>query len=263
MAIVKELYFYPIKSFRGLRVSQLELTPQGPRWDREWMLVDEGGRFLTQRQMPHLARIGLRMDEEAGIELTRADLGSVDFGLEEREGDPLKVVVWKSEVPAQEVSSEVSSWLSEACGQKVRLVRLSPEARREFAAESMPGRTVRFVDACPLLVTSTASLKGLEQKAGVTLSMSRFRPNIVVDGVSEHDEDVWGGFKIGRIDFQGIKKCGRCKITTVHPLTGEVGEEPLKTLATYRREEKGVYFGYYYAHMSEGRIAVNDPVVLS
>lgn len=261
MAVVKELYFYPIKGFRGLRVSGFDLTAQGPRWDREWMLIDAESKFLTQRQMPHLARIGLQMDEDAGIELTRSDLGSVDFALEEREGDALQVVVWKDQVPAYEVSSEVSAWLSEACGQKVKLVKLSPEAKREFAKEALPGKTVRFVDACPLLVTSVASLKGLEQKAGMTFSMSRFRPNIVVDGVEAHAEDEWPGFKIGRIDFQGIKKCGRCKVTTVHPLTGETGDEPLKTLSTYRRGEKGVYFGFYYAHMSEGRIAVNDPLV--
>ena len=49
------------------------------------------------------------------------------------------------------------------------------------------------------------------------------------------------------MEFKALKPCTRCKITTVHPLTGEVGDEPLKTLATYRRQERGIMFGYYYA----------------
>jgi uncharacterized protein YcbX len=103
------------------------------------------------------------------------------------------------------------------------------------------------------LVLSVASLKELELRAGVTLSVSRFRPNVVVDGVEAHAEDSWsGGFSVGALRFEAMHPCRRCKVTTVHPLTGQVGEEPLKTLETYRRDEKGLAFGYYFAHMNEG-----------
>jgi uncharacterized protein YcbX len=185
---------------------------------------------------------------------------SIDFGLEEQESEKLTVKIWKTEVPAYQVSEEVSDWLSGVLDKKVKLVRLGFEAGRRFSPE-FEDREVRFVDSQPLLVLSLASQKLLEQKAGVSLSMARFRPNIVIDGVEAHAEDQWAnGFSVGSIQFKPMKPCARCTITSVHPLTGEVGEEPLKTLATYRKQDDGTMFGYYYAHLGEGRIAVGDTV---
>ncbi|MGE0528499.1 MAG: MOSC domain-containing protein [Bdellovibrionales bacterium] len=268
MAIIRDLYFYPIKSFRGFRTAELELTPNGAKWDRQWMLVDENQSFLTQRQIPGLARIGVRFEDDVALELSTPEQGVIDFGLEEQEGEALSVTVWKTQVPAFEVSSEVSQWLSDVLSRKVKLVRFSDDAYRPFpggpteAAPDVPRRGVRFMDQQPLLVISTASLKELEARASVSLSMSRFRPNVVIDQVPAHAEDTWPEFSVGSIRFQAIKPCSRCKITTVHPLTGEVSEEPLKTLATYRKQEKGVMFGYYYAHLNEGRLKVGAPLSL-
>jgi len=261
MAIIKDLFFYPIKSFRGLRTSELFLEKQGPRFDRQWMLVDHENRFITQRTMPHLARIGLRLDEDSAIELSKPDLGTADFGLEERQGDEFQVQVWKDQVPAFEVSSEVSEWLSEVVGQKVKLVRLSENAQRSFS-EEFPEGTVRFVDAKPVLVLSTASMKQLEERSKMNMSVSRFRPNIVIDEVLPHAEDNWSGFKVGSLEFKSLAPCSRCKITTVHPLTGDMGEEPLKTLSTYRKQDKGIMFGQYFANMGTGRMKVGDRIQL-
>lgn len=259
MAKIKNLFFYPIKSFRGVSTSELYIDDQGPRFDRQWLLVDAANRFITQRTHPSLARIELRMDGDIAIELSRPELGTVDFGLEEREGDEFEVKIWKDTVPAFEVSAEVSNWLSEFIGDKVKLVRLSANARRTFS-ERFPSKTVRFVDSKPALVISTASLKNLESIAKVTLSMARFRPNIVVDEVLPHGEDQWGGFKVGPLEFQTLAPCSRCKVTTVHPLTGEMGEEPLKTLSTYRRQEGGIMFGQYFANINTGRVKVGDTI---
>ena len=256
-ATVQELNFYPIKSFRGLRTNELRLDKRGAVFDRHWLLVDEQGGFLTQRQLPQLAKIGLRMDE-ASLELSLQDHGNIDFGLEERTGPALDVTVWKFPMAAYEVSTEVSEWLSDFLKKPVRLVRMGEDAKREVP--EVPERSLSFQDKLPLLVISKASLEQLELKAGVRLSMSRFRPNIVIGNVAPHEEDQWAGFKIGNIEFRALKPCTRCKITTVHPLTGDLGEEPLKTLATYRRIEKGITFGYYYAHLQDGTIKIGAPV---
>ncbi len=116
MAIIKDLYFYPIKSFRGLRTNELYVDKEGPRLDRQWMLVDKAGQAITLRTMPVLAKIGLRMVDDLEIELSRADLGVCEFAVGEREGDEFEVQIFKDKVPAFEVSSEVSAWLSEAVG---------------------------------------------------------------------------------------------------------------------------------------------------
>lgn len=255
---ISELYFFPIKSFRGFKVSELKIDADGPRYDRQWMLVDENDKFITQRQMPQLAKISVHMEEDAFIELSQDGYDSVDFGLEEQEEEELQVKIWDDEVPAYEVNTEVSEWLSKVLKKKVRLVRLSPEAKRAFGEDSE--QSVRFVDQKPLLVVSEASLKQLEAKSQQTLSMLRFRPNIVVTGSEAHSEDQWKSFQVKSLEFKALKACTRCKITTLQPLTGEAGEEPLKTLATYRKGPKGLEFGYYYAHNKEGVLRVGDVV---
>jgi uncharacterized protein YcbX len=258
--IVKDLFVYPIKSFRGVHLNMMKVDDKGPAHDRQFLLVDEANKFLTQRQMPELAKIGLRMIDDAFIELSQTGFGEVDFGLNEHEEKEQQVTVWEDQVPAQEVNPDISGWLTEVLKKKVKLVRITDSAKRNFDPDAHPGRDVRFSDGTPFLVVSTASLKGLEAKAKVTLSMTRFRPNIVVDGAEAHAEDEWGGFSIGRVKFDPLHRCTRCKITTVHPLTGQVGEEPLKTLATYRRGKKGVEFGMYFAHTEIGTIRTGDAI---
>lgn len=261
VAVVRDLYFYPIKSFRGIRAGELTFEPAGPKWDRAWALVDKARQVLTQRQMPELARIGVSFHDDSTMELSLPGKGGVDFGLEEREGPEVRVRVWRDEVPAYEVSSEVSQWLSAVLRQPVMLVRMSQNARRLYDP-SKPDRPIRFVDTRPALVISTASLRQLEELAGVSVAMSRFRPNIVVDEVAAHAEDTWTDVRIGTVNFKGLNACTRCKLTTVHPLTGATGEEPLKTLATYRRTDKGIVFGYHFGHLNEGVVRRGDAVRL-
>ena len=261
MSTIKDLYFYPVKSLRGLRTNEMFFDKQGPRLDRQWLLVDKENKFLTQRTMPSLAKIGVRMIDELELELSRSDIGTTEFALEERQGDEFTVKIWKDEVPAFEVSSEVSDWVSEAVGAKTRLVRLSDNAKRTYS-EEFPDQTVRFVDSRPILVLTTGSMKLLEEKTKMNMSVSRFRPNIVIEEAIPHAEDHWPAFKVGSLQLKTIAPCTRCKITTIHPLTGEMGQEPLKTVGTYRLQDKGVTFGQYYANVNTGRMLVGDAITI-
>ncbi len=94
------------------------------------------------------------------------------------------------------------------------------------------------------------------------MSAARFRPNMIVEDTVQHAEDNWAGFKAGALEFKTVSACKRCIVTTVHPLTGEMGEEPLKTLGTYRRQEKGITFGQYFANLNTGRLRVGDQLQL-
>ncbi len=259
--MISDLYFYPIKSFRGFKVAEFRLDARGPQFDRRWTLVDEAAKFLTLRQMPQIARIGLRFDGDTGLELSTPSTEPIDFGLNEVEGPEAQVMVWKDSVPAREVSAEVSEWLSGVLAKKVRLMRLSDQAVRPFS-DKLPERSIGFADKQPLLVIGRESLRELERKAGITIAMSRFRPNIVIDNIAAHAEDTWQGFTADGVKFEAVKPCTRCKITQVHPLTGEVSAEPLQTLTTYRKQDNGkINFGFYFAHTKEGRLKVGAKIV--
>lgn len=239
---IARLFFYPIKSFRGIETRSLRLDRVGPQFDRQWMLVDKENTFITQRTMPELAKIGVNIFEDAVIELSVNGKIISEFGLDEKEEGAKLVKVWKDEVKAFEVSKDVSKELSDYLSTPVRLVRISED-------ETRPGR---FADGAPIMIVSEESLRDLEKRSGQSLAIARFRPNILITDCGAYDEDRIPKFSIGKVQFEAKKPCTRCKITTIHPLTGEVGEEPLKTLATYRQTEKGVAFGHYFNYSITG-----------
>ena len=84
--------------------------------------------------------------------------------------------------------------------------------------------------------------------------MARFRPNIVVDAAAvPWAEDGWRRLVVGShgVALWGVKRCSRCKVTTIDQATGAApppaapGEElaePLRTLATFRADDRGDVF---------------------
>jgi uncharacterized protein YcbX len=124
-----------------------------------------------------------------------------------------------------------------------------------------PGDRVSFADGYPLLLTTDASLGALNDRLDRPVPMNRFRPNLVVDGETPFGEDGWALIRVGEVRLRVVKPCARCVVTTVDQETGEVGREPLRTLATFRRhEDGGVLFGQNVVHEGPGVLRVGDDV---
>lgn len=51
---ILKIFIYPIKSCRALTVSNWHIGERGLLYDREWMIVDQSGVCLTQKQEPYL-----------------------------------------------------------------------------------------------------------------------------------------------------------------------------------------------------------------
>jgi uncharacterized protein YcbX len=117
---------------------------------------------------------------------------------------------------------------------------------------------VSFADAFPFLMISEESLADLNARMPVPLPMNRFRPNLVIAGGSPFVEDFLEHFTIGEIGFRRVKPCDRCVIPTTDQETGERGKEPLRTLATYRKQGSKVFFGQNLVHSGIGRLKVGD-----
>ena len=54
---ISELYTYPVKSLAGISLETAELERTGIRYDRQWMVVEPDGTFMTQREFPQMALI--------------------------------------------------------------------------------------------------------------------------------------------------------------------------------------------------------------
>jgi uncharacterized protein YcbX len=260
MLRVASLHEYPVKSCRGVDVAELRLDEKGPVHDRRFMIVDEGGRFVTQREHPELCLVAPRLTESElvleapGLGRLRVALGG---GFE-----PLPVTVWRYSSPADDLGEEAARWLSSYLGRAARLVRFREEGfRAASASHSPPGSSAgRFSDGYPVLLATLASLADLNARMSEALPMSRFRPNVVVEGGQAWEEDSWRELRIGEVSLLNAKPCERCVVTTIDPETGRAGKEPLATLARFRRREGAVHFAVNLVHRGPGVVRVGDPV---
>ncbi|MDX1660786.1 MAG: MOSC domain-containing protein [Gemmatimonadota bacterium] len=259
-ARVTGLWIYPVKSMSGIPLTEMDLVERGLRYDRRWMVVDEDGRFLTQRSVPELAVVETVI---AGDRIVLSGRGRRPVWIPlEPDGEPASsVVVWGDEVAAVPGPPKVDRWLSEVLGRPVRLVHM-PETSDRAAKRDPTGRGARvsFADAYPLLLISEESLGALNERLERPVPMDRFRPNVVARGAGAFDEDGWDRFRIGSIECRVASRCARCSTTTVDQVSGERGKEPLKTLATFRREGDDVFFGVNVVHAGTGTLAVGDPI---
>jgi uncharacterized protein YcbX len=246
-ATIAALNIYPVKSCRGIALREAKIGRAGFELDRHWMVTNEGGRFLTQREVPRLALIVPSLD---GRQLTLEAPGMSPLQVPAATGTPsLQVTIWSDKAPALDAGGEVATWLSSVLERPVRLVAFDPDGVRPTKKEWTQGEEAlnEFSDGFPFLVTSQASLEDLNTRLAEPLPMNRFRPNVVLDGVEAYGEDRIHELADGGVRLRLVKPCDRCKITTTNQLTAEVSpvNEPLATLKTYRwsKEMRGVLFG--------------------
>jgi uncharacterized protein YcbX len=242
---IAALTVYPVKSCRGISLTTARITERGIEHDREWMIIDAGGTFLTQRREPRLAQIATALSTSA-LHLRAPGMSALDIPFDAAFA-PVKVTVWRDTLWALDHGDAVATTLSNWIGQPVRLVRFDPAVRRECSPVfTGPDRAhVAFADGYPALIISEASLADLNARLSEPLPMNRFRPNIVLSGVEAYDEDHIAELTSGAVTLRLVKACARCQITTTDQATSAVGVEPLQTLATYRHDAKleGVVFG--------------------
>lgn len=254
------LFHYPVKSLRGIAVDELTLEARGPRHDREWMVVDANGRFLTQRTTPRMATLNARLRDDV-LELSD-DSGAV-LHLESSIAPPREVTVWKDTVTATDCGDAAATWLSARLGQPCRLVRMPASTIRPVDPKyaPRPDAHTTFADAYPVLLTNAASLDDLNTNLPAPLGMERFRANVVISGAPAWAEDEWRAVTVGSITFDLVKPCARCVVITTDQRTGEQphGSAPLSTLARLRTLQPfGAIFGQNAVHRSTGTLRVGD-----
>ncbi|HUI69495.1 MAG TPA: MOSC N-terminal beta barrel domain-containing protein, partial [Spirochaetia bacterium] len=194
---VSKLTTYPVKSLRGLALQEADLLETGFRHDRAWMLIDDWGSFLSQRQHPSMALIEVAPTSDS---LRIAIPDGVTFVVPVIEsGPPIEAHVWGHRCVVVDQGPEASQRLGRYLGRSCRLVRMAPGFRRELS-ESYRREgdgPVGFADSMPFLLTSEASLADLNGRLSEPVAMNRFRPNIVVDGGTPFQEESWQRLRIG------------------------------------------------------------------
>ncbi|MCM2331389.1 MAG: MOSC domain-containing protein [Pseudomonas sagittaria] len=266
MLRLSALYRFPVKSLGGESLQRAEVDALGLAGDRRWMVVDAAsGRFLTQRQLGQMAQIAARWRDDETLELSVSGRVPLAVAVPPADEALRGVTVWGDSLQVPDAGEAAAQWLSAFLGRDCRLVHVPPSrARQVDTGYAQVGDQVGFADGFPLLLIGQGSLDDLSARVGRPLEMLRFRPNLVIEGADPYAEDGWGRLCIGAIEFERVKPCSRCAIPTLDPHSGERSNdgEPLKTLATYRRDADGVYFGQNLIQRGQGVLEVGMPVTL-
>jgi uncharacterized protein YcbX len=260
------LFIHPVKSAAGIACERAVLGPCGLEHDREWLIVDAGNRFVTQREEARLALLTTAIaDGKLRLGNPHGPGPAVPL---DHEGDAREVQVWRSVCAAFDAGDEVATFLSDWLGRPLRLVRFDRRRVRLSNHDWTDGRDVpnQFSDGYPMLVLSEGSIADLSARVGQALPVQRFRPNLLLRGLAPYGEDALSEIAVGPARIQLTKACTRCVITTIdHQRGARTGEEPLRTLKTYRHDAalRGVVFGRNaYAMAGEGtEFKVGMPVM--
>jgi len=265
---VTDLNCYPIKSCANTSLETAAFTARGIAFDREWMVADMAGTFMSQRKNPELSLVvpeltlGRLSIIAPGMEELSIDLADIDH-------EKVAATVHGNEAPAITQGDEANEWFSEYLKRPVQLVRADPVGKRqvkEVYRTATSSNEVAFADGASILLTTMPSLAALNERLEQPVPMNRFRPNIVVGGddLSAFDEDYWRQLKIGDLSGAIGWGCTRCMITETDQATGEQGKTVLKALQGFRRgvdavnpSNKGVFFGQNFLHVFESGVTVS------
>lgn len=262
--IISQLYIYPVKSLPGLAVSKLPLDRLGAVDDRRYMLVDEAGKFVSQRQHANLALVNMQEHAEGWL----IAFPNGESRVLKREGDmdvPVEVTIWNDTCPAFDQGDKWAEWFSAGLGKSIRLVYTPKEISRRIDPDyCIQDRYVSFVDGYPLMITSESSLAKINQHLEQPITMQRFRPSIVVKGSEAFAEDDWqllvlSNNKLPNNELSLVKPCARCVIPTINLETAQKEKVVWQILQKLRQAENGkIYFGQNTIHQYEGVLHIGE-----
>ena len=260
MPILSRLFVHPIKSMRGLQVSHSLVTATGLAFDRQFMLTDPQGMFITARQYPSLVLFTPVLLPD-GLMIVPPEGESISVKFSEFNGQNQPTEVWGNQFTSLIAPEPVNRWLSGYLKRDVQLRWVGDEPTRRV--KKHPEVPLSFADGFPYLLINEASMQDLQRRCPGGVRTEQFRPNIVVSGAEAYAEDTWQTIRIGEVIFDLVKPCSRCIFTTVSIERGRKhpGGEPLKTLQSYRTASDGdVDFGQNMIARNSGVIRAGDSV---
>jgi uncharacterized protein len=259
---LSQLSIYPIKSMQGLKLMQAKVNESGFEFDRQFMLSQLDGTFITARQYPQLLLLTPKLTH-TGLIVTAPNKSAIVVNYNDFSSQLELTNVWGNYFYSHIASINVNRWFSDYLQRDVQLRWLGHASTRRV--KHYPTLPLSFADGYPYLLLNRSSFDEVDRRCRQSLAISQFRGNIIIDGAPAFAEDSWKTIKIGKIIFEVTKPCSRCVLTTVNVKTAqpEPNKEPLSVLSTFRRDEQGeIDFGINMVALNEGILHVGDKVEL-
>lgn len=271
---VRELWLYPVKSFRGDPVEELQITDEGIVGDREFALVRENGMLADQKLSPKMARISALLPSVDGDGLVLRTTNDTYTHRIRRDGPSLPAGWVLDEFEGIDQGDEIADWVSTIIDEKVRMIRIGKSWKVNFPVPDLEllhdTDKRRFSSVSDVSLANRASLDALNKDLECEIPMTRFRANVVVDGIGAYEEDNMVFVGNEDIQFQQVTPAERCVIITTDPDTGD--REPnniMKVLGKTRRKPaerkfgSGLEFANYMKVSKPGSLYVGDRLQLT
>ena len=260
--VVAGLFAYPLKAARAVTLAEATALARGLRRDRRWLLVAQSGEPVMLKSHPRLATVAIGLDGETLV-VTGAGAPPLHVSPPPASAVPLPVTVKRRTLAARVADPAANRYFSELLGEAIWLAHLARDAApADGPTAADPTVSDGLAGSAPYLICCEASLADLNGRLAARgespVGMDRFRANLVIRGGEPYAEDGWRRLRAGAAEFEILRPCPRCPNTTVDPLTGEIGPEPLRTLEEYRTREGGVMFGVFARVVREGTIHPGD-----
>ncbi len=257
--ILSQINVFPVKSVGGVSLSSAWVEKQGLSFDRRFMIAKADGSMITARKYPQMVTVKSALLAD-GVVFSALGMEPLKICYQDFKMQETPATVWDDTFSAYTTTDEANDWFTSVLGLRVELLFSGEQSNR---VREKFGHNVSFADGYPVLVISQASLDELNQRSSEQHSMDQFRTNLVVAGTKPFEEDAWKRIRIGEVEFESLKPCERCILTTVNTQRGTFREskEPLKTLQQFRANERGgVFFGQNLVARNEGIIRQGDKV---
>jgi uncharacterized protein YcbX len=251
MRRVVRLSITPVKSTALQHLDEVTLERFGVAENRRFYLAEADGRLLAPRWYEWTIPIRSSYDaERRWLALTFPD-GTLAEGAATELGREVRTDFWGRPATGRVVEGPWNEALAEHIGRPIFVI-----------APDQPGDAN---DSAPVSLVSTASAEELGRRAGRDeVDLPRFRMLVEIDGCEPHEEDRWigGEVAIGAAVVRVQRPVARCRITTLHPVTGKKDFDTLRTITAYRGvdREDGINFGVYAGVVEPGKIRVGDAV---
>ncbi|WP_434145541.1 MOSC N-terminal beta barrel domain-containing protein [Photobacterium leiognathi] len=256
---LSQLNVFPVKSIAGISQSQAWVEKQGMAFDRRFMVAKPSGDMVTARKYPQMVKVKAALFAD-GLVLSYGDKSHLSLKYKDFLMQDTSSTVWADTFIAYTTTEQANAWFSDIIGEPVQLLFTGEQSNR---VRPKIQQNVSFADGYPLLVISEASLQALNERSSEHHTMDQFRTNLVVSNTEAFAEDGWKRIRIGEVEFEAVKPCARCILTTINPKSATFSEhkEPLVTMAKFRADETGnVYFGQNLVALNEGIITVGDEI---
>ncbi|MCG9555387.1 hybrid-cluster NAD(P)-dependent oxidoreductase [Vibrio sp. Isolate31] len=256
---LSQINVFPVKSVGGIALSSAWVEKQGLTFDRRFMLALADGSMVTARKYPKMVKVSSSLLPD-GLIFTYEDKAPLRLKYANFKMQEAPATVWKDSFTAYTTCDEADDWFSDVLGVRVELLFSGEQSNR---VREKLGHNVSFADGYPMLIISQASLDELNRRSPETHSMDQFRTNFVVSNTEAFAEDGWKRIRIGEVEFEVVKPCERCILTTVDVNSGELRatKEPLNTFSKFRANNRGgVFFGQNLVAKNEGLVRAGDVV---